>query len=111
MVEHRIARLVQLGIRQARYFGRTKTLFQVCLAAAVANLTLLAATANPLSETGWAPLEGRWVTLQAIVGVFSLLLAFVLVARVKRHQAHPGKLTFPIVSTSPSLTPHFRPGF
>jgi hypothetical protein len=31
VVEHRIARLVHLGIRQARYFGRTKTLFQVCL--------------------------------------------------------------------------------
>src|SRR6476661_5220522 len=43
VVEHRLARLVQLGIRQARYIGRTKTLFQVCLAAAVANLTLLAA--------------------------------------------------------------------
>jgi len=28
--EHRIARLVQLGIRQARYFGRAKTLFQLC---------------------------------------------------------------------------------
>jgi len=41
-VEHRIARLVQLGIRQARYFGRPKTLFQLCMAAAVANLTLLA---------------------------------------------------------------------
>jgi len=41
VVEHRIARLVQLGIRQARYVGRTKTLFQVCLAAAVANLTNL----------------------------------------------------------------------
>src|SRR6266849_4674726 len=35
VVEHRIARLVQLGIRQARYFGRTKTLFQLGLAAAV----------------------------------------------------------------------------
>ena len=42
VVEHRIARLVQLGIRQARYVGRTKTLFQLLLAAAVANLTLLA---------------------------------------------------------------------
>lgn len=42
VVEHRLARLVQLGIRQARYFGRAKTLFQLCLAAAVANLTLLA---------------------------------------------------------------------
>jgi Transposase DDE domain len=46
VVEHRIARLVQLGIRQARYFGRTKTLFQVCLAAAVANLTLLATASD-----------------------------------------------------------------
>jgi hypothetical protein len=45
VVEHRIARLVQLGIRQARYVGRTKTLLQLLLAAAVANLTLLANTA------------------------------------------------------------------
>jgi DDE family transposase len=43
-VEHRIARLVQLGIRQARYIGRTKTRFQLLLAATVANLTLLANT-------------------------------------------------------------------
>ncbi len=42
--EHRLARLVQLGIRQARYVGRAKTLFQFALAAAVANLTLLAST-------------------------------------------------------------------
>jgi hypothetical protein len=49
VVEHRIARLAQLGIRQARYFGRTKTLFQVCLAAAVANLTLLATTSDTLN--------------------------------------------------------------
>jgi transposase len=41
-VEHRIARLVQLGIRQARYVGRKKTAFQLALAATVANLTLLA---------------------------------------------------------------------
>jgi len=42
VVEHRLARLVQLGIRQARYFGRAKTLFQLLMVAAVANLTLLA---------------------------------------------------------------------
>ncbi len=42
VVEHRIARLVQLGVRQARYFGRKKTIFQLLLAAATANLTLLA---------------------------------------------------------------------
>ncbi len=40
--EHRIARLMQLGLRQARYFGRAKTLFQLLLAATVANLTLVA---------------------------------------------------------------------
>jgi len=40
--EHRLARLVQLGIRKSRYFGQTKTLFQVVLAATVANLTLTA---------------------------------------------------------------------
>jgi hypothetical protein len=40
--EHRLARLVQLGIRQARYFGRRKTLFQLLIAATVANLTLIA---------------------------------------------------------------------
>ena len=41
VAEHRLARLVQLGIRQARYFGRVKTKFQLYLAATVANLTLL----------------------------------------------------------------------
>lgn len=41
-VEHRIGRLMQLGVRQARYFGRAKTLFQLLMAATVANLTLVA---------------------------------------------------------------------
>jgi hypothetical protein len=41
-VEHRLARLVQLGVRQARYVGRIKTLFQLLLAATIANLTLVA---------------------------------------------------------------------
>ena len=45
VVEHRLARLVQLGIRQARYVGRAKTLFQLLMAATVANLTLLAGQA------------------------------------------------------------------
>ena len=42
VAEHRLARLVQLGIRQARYSGRAKTLFQLLMAATVANLTLVA---------------------------------------------------------------------
>ena len=43
VVEHRIARLVRLGIRQSRYFGKRKTCFQVIMAAVVANLTLVVA--------------------------------------------------------------------
>jgi len=42
VVEHRIGRLVGLGMRQSRFFGRTKTEFQALMAAAVANFTLLA---------------------------------------------------------------------
>jgi hypothetical protein len=42
VAEHRLARLMQLGVRQARYVGRTKTLFQLLMAATVANLTLVA---------------------------------------------------------------------
>lgn len=47
VVEHRIARLVQLGVRQARYVGRAKTLFQARMAATVANLTLVAGSSAP----------------------------------------------------------------
>ena len=46
--EHRLARLVQLGIRQARYFGRAKTKFQLYLAATVANLTLVRQRERPV---------------------------------------------------------------
>jgi hypothetical protein len=67
VVEHRLARLVQLGIRQARYFGRTKTLFQVCLAAAVANLTLMAAT----SDT--ATVDHLWLVMSLVVAVTAML--------------------------------------
>jgi hypothetical protein len=53
--EHRLARLVQLGIRQARYFGRVKTLFQLLLAATVANLTLVATKMGMMSKTSHKP--------------------------------------------------------
>ena len=52
VVEHRLARLVQLGIRQARYFGRVKTKFQLYLAATVANLTLVAGKIGLSGSTG-----------------------------------------------------------
>ena len=60
VVEHRLARLVQLGIRQSRYFGRIKTRFQLYLAATVANLTLVASKAGMLGDTGsGSPSAGR----------------------------------------------------
>jgi hypothetical protein len=46
-VEHRLARMMQLGARQARYFGRAKTELQWLLAATVANLTLAINWQNP----------------------------------------------------------------
>ena len=55
VVEHRLARLVQLGIRQSRYFGRIKTRFQLLLAATVANLTLVAAKAGMTGDTDHGP--------------------------------------------------------
>ena len=58
VVEHRLARLVQLGIRQSHYFGRIKTRFQLYLAATVANLTLVAAKAGLTGETGSGPSVG-----------------------------------------------------
>jgi transposase len=64
VVEHRIARLIQLGLRQARYVGHPKTLFQVAMAAAVANLTLL--MNRPTTEAAAAPL------IAVLVGLMSL---------------------------------------
>ena len=58
VVEHPLARLVQLGIRHARYFGRVKTRFQLCLAATVANLTLVASKAGLPEDTGGASKVG-----------------------------------------------------
>ena len=59
VVEHRLARLVQLGIRQSRYFGRAKTKFQLYLAATVTNLTLRAAKAGMTGETAAGPRAGN----------------------------------------------------
>ena len=63
VVEHRIARMVQLGIRQARYFGRVKTRFQAFMAATVANLTLIGGLLGsgtrgprPCASLFWLPL-------------------------------------------------------
>jgi len=72
VVEHRIARLVHLGIWESRFFGRRKTLFQLLTAAAVANLTL---TAN---VTG---LIGSFVSILAPVA-----LLFMLISVLRKHE-------------------------
>ncbi len=58
IVEHRLARLVQLGIRQGRYLGRAKTAFQLAMAAAVANFVLAASNREGSPTFGLSyPLE------------------------------------------------------
>ena len=74
VVEHRIARLTQLGIRKSRFFGRRKTKFQLLMAAAVANLTLV--WGGSLPADGEAPAEGQEVTSNAALALpWSLLRA------------------------------------
>jgi len=92
--EHRLARLVQLGIRQARYFGRRKTLFQLLMAATVANLTLVATKMGQMRPKGSAAsLFSRWV-----------------LAIARSIWGHPSHLQLSV--TSPGLqNPAFRPGF
>jgi hypothetical protein len=64
VVEHRIGRLVQLGARQAKYFGKTKTGFQIALIATVANLMLVAAVSGAASPAA--------LPLALLVGIASL---------------------------------------
>lgn len=54
VAEHRLSRLMQLGARKARYFGREKTLYQLLIAATVANLTLVATKTGRMRGPGAA---------------------------------------------------------
>jgi hypothetical protein len=88
VVEHRLARLVQLGLRQARYAGKKKTLFQLFMAATVANLTLLA------SRGDWQSWDKGSLMLAAL---YLLLLG--LLRRPPAH--HPSPSTSAIANPSP----------
>ena len=81
VVEHRLARLVQLGIRQARYFGRVKTKFQLYLAATVANLTLLLGNIGLSGSTGGGA-AGHRVVLNDVVAVVANAAANFSAARL-----------------------------
>jgi hypothetical protein len=92
--EHRLARLMQLGVRQARYVGRTKTLFQLLMAATVANLTLVA------TRTGLMRDRNRPKTIVS-VHISYLMATLIALCRL-----------FATLSPDPTLWNHTRsPGF
>ena len=109
VVEHRLARLVQLGIRQARYFGRVKTKFQLYLAATVANLTLVAGKIGRSGSTGGGA-AGHRVVRNDVRAVVANAAANFSAVRL-------GQLWSLILFTSALLpkslypTRAFRPGF
>ena len=97
VVEHRLARLVQLGIRQARHFGRSKTKFQLYLAATVANLTLVGAKAGLPADTG----GGSSVGSALRTGTIRSALDFV--------PARLGQILTLVLLTSASLPKYISP--
>ena len=103
VVEHRLARLVQLGIRQARYFARARTRFQLYLAATVANLTLVEGKAGLTGDIGGAAIgsHAAWANTGRVAANFGairigqiwplalLTLAFLPVALLSTKAFHP----------------------
>ena len=99
--EHRLARLVQLGVRQSRYFGQAKTLFQVTLAATVANLTL---TATKMMKM--RPRSGGKGLTSSLLSM--LRCAFAALPAIRLRPLGPG-LCIPALFRPPR--PAFRLGF
>ena len=105
VAEHRLARLVQLGIRQARYFGRHKTRWQLLLAAAVANLVLVAA---------WELATGLSSTLRAVPAELLLVPILYLLTLIKLAREVRAEPIIPCGMSACKNTfqiPGFRPGF
>ncbi len=109
VAEQRLARLVQLGIRQSCYFGRAKTKFQLYLAATVANLTLALGKIGLSGSTGGGA-AGRRIALNVVRSVVANAAANFGAVRL-------GQLWSLILLTSALLpkslypTRAFRPGF
>ena len=106
VVEHRLARLVQLGIHQSRYFGRAKTKFQLYLAATVANLTLAASKAGLPEDTGGASKAGSALRAGTIHSTVDFIPA-----RLCRIWALLALLTSASLPKFISLNRAFRPDF
>ena len=109
VVEHRLARLVQLGIRQVRYFGRAKTKFQLYLAATVANLTLVAGKLGWPGRTGGGA-TGRSAVLNIAPYVVTHAAANFCAVRLGQLWSVI-LLTSALLPKSPYSTGTFRPGF
>ena len=109
VVEHRLARLVQLGIRQSRYFGRVKTRFQLYLAATVANLTLAAGKLGRSGRTGGGA-TGRSAVLNIVPFVVAHAAANFCSVRLGQLWSVI-LLTSALLPKSPYSTGTFRPGF
>ena len=108
VVEHRLARLVQLGMRQSHYIGRVKTRFQLYLAATVANLTLVAGKLGRSGRAGGGP-TGHSVVLNILPSVVAIATASFSAVRLG--------LLWPVILLTPALllkclypTRTFRPG-
>jgi len=108
-VEHRIARLRQLGVRQARYVGRAKTLFQLLMAATVANLTLVARATGQIASF-CAHILRRWFGETARRRVWNK--GGLTIRLSARHCRPIGSVLIPVVA-SPALHDKgpFRPDF
>lgn len=79
VVEHRLARLVQLGIRESRYVGRTKTCLQVVMAAVVANVSLVVGYRTRQAEQAAIPSpEAAAATNTGLLGTLWVVLARLL---------------------------------
>ncbi len=106
VVEHRLARLVQLGIRQSRYFGRAKTKFQLYLAAMVANLTLVAAKAGLPANTGGGSSVGsalRTGTIRSALEIVPARLCQILTLALLASASLPK-----YISTNRAFRPDFQ---
>jgi hypothetical protein len=116
VVEHRLARLGQLGIGQARFRGRSMTRFQLMMAATIANLRRTwnwleahgGGNADPSQDGPVRPVMNAFQRLlKAIMGVTALF-------RVARSRTADTQQIWPRVFIStlgPGRTGRFRLGF
>ena len=116
-VEHRLARLVQLGIRQSRYFGRVKTRFQLYLAATVANLTLVAGKSG-LSDSVGGGAEAHRAVLSAVPSDVQAVSHGVVANATAIFGSVRLGILWTVILLKPALLPKslsptraFRPGF